>query len=248
MKTSGNTILITGGATGIGFALAEAFVKAGNEVIICGRRESKLEEAKKKLPQLHTLICDVELPAERVKLFKQSTSQFGKLNILINNAGIQKAHNFNNADGDMFADENEITINLEAPIHLCALFMEHLKKQASPAIMNVSSGLGFVPLTFLPVYCATKAGLHSFTKSLRHQLKISNIKVFEIIPPTVDSELDRGRRGNSYRGVPATDVSDATMIGIEKDEYEITVGESHKFVDAVRNATEQAFQNMNSRH
>ena len=132
MKTSGNNILITGGATGIGFALAEAFIKAGNEVIICGRRENKLEEAKKKLPKLHIIKCDVEIPSERVKLFKQTTSQFGKLNILINNAGIQKAHNFNNANGNMFAGENEITINLRSTDSVMCIIYGTLEKAEKP--------------------------------------------------------------------------------------------------------------------
>ncbi len=178
MKINGNTILITGGATGIGFALAQAFVRENNEVIICGRREQKLSEAKSKLPQIHTRVCDLSKEKEREALYNWVKSNFGDLNILVNNAGIQRMVDFKKGISNLSVGENEIDINLTAPIYLSAYFIQDLIKQKESAIINVSSGLAFVPIAFMPVYCATKAAIHSFSLSLRHQLKDTSIKVF----------------------------------------------------------------------
>ena len=171
MKINGNTILITGGATGIGFALAEAFVKEDNEVIICGRREDKLREAKSKLPQIHTKVCDISKGEEREALYNWIKSNNIDINILVNNAGIQRMVDFKKGIYDLSKGENEIEINLTAPIHLSAYFIPDLLKQKESAIINVSSGLAFVPIAVMPIYSATKAGLHSFSVSIRHQLR-----------------------------------------------------------------------------
>jgi uncharacterized oxidoreductase len=190
MKTTGNTILITGGATGIGLALTKVFSREGNRVIICGRRKEKLLLAQGKFPK----------------------------------------------------------IQFKAPIQLSALFLPYLMKQAQAAIVNVSSGLGFIPLTLVPVYCATKAGIHSFSWSLRHQLRNTKVKVFEVIPPTVDTDLDRGARGRrrqEYRGIPPSDVAEATLAGLAKDEYEIAVGQAQGLRTGTPQEAEQIFRRMN---
>ena len=248
MKIEGNTILITGGATGIGFAMAEAFMNAGNEVIICGRRKDKLEEAKSKLPNIHTRVCDLSKPAEREALYQWASSNFKDLNILVNNAGIQRMIDFRKGTSDLFNGENEVEINLVAPIHLSAHFIPLLSKQTESAIINVSSGLGFAPLAFMPVYCATKAAVHSFTMSLRRQLKDTPIKVFEVIPPTVNTELDKGARtarGQKDLGIPPIEVAKATLNGVEKDEFEIAVGAAQNLRMGARMNPEQLFNNMN---
>jgi len=205
MKIEGNTVLITGGGTGIGFALADALVKAGNEVIICGRRESVLKEAKQKLPQLHIKVCDVSVERQRKALVSWISSNFKNFNMLINNAGIQRMIDFTSGESNRNTDEDEIDINLKAPIRLCELFVPLLMKQKQAAIVNVSSGLGFCPIAVMPVYCATKAAMHSFTVSVRHQLRKTSVKVFEIIPPIVDTDLDKGGRNERQqeeRGIP----------------------------------------------
>jgi uncharacterized oxidoreductase len=248
MKTNGNTVLITGGATGIGFSLAEAFVNAGNEVIICGRRENKLQEAKEKIPQLHTRICDLSNAEERKLLYEWTSSNFKNINILVNNAGIQRMIDLKKGTEDLFNGEDEIETNLRAYIHLSAYFIPMLMKQKEAAIVNVSSGLGFIPIAIMPVYCATKAAIHSFTLSLRHQLKNTSVKVFEVIPPTVDTELDKGaraKRGQTDRGISPTEVAKATINGLEKDEYEIAVGMAQGLRMGARNTPDQLFQNMN---
>lgn len=248
MKITGNSILITGGATGIGFALAEAFVKAGNKVLICGRRQNRLEEAKKKLPGLQIKQCDVSTRESRESFGNWVKTNYKDLNILINNAGIQRGIDLTKGVKDLFAGEDEIQTNFAAPIHISAFFAPLLMKKKEAAIINVSSGLGFVPIAFMPVYCATKAGLHLFTISLRQQLKATSIKVFEIIPPAVDTELGKGSAGDSedYRGIPAAEVAKAVMESMKKDEYEIAVGEAKGLLEGSRKDFDKAFQQLNS--
>jgi uncharacterized oxidoreductase len=249
MKTKGNTILITGGATGIGLALAEALLKEGNQVIICGRREEKLLEAKNRLPSLHIKRCDIAGGDNRNNLFRWTTTEFPNTNVLINNAGIQRQIDFNKGTEELQAGEDEIEANLHAPIHLSALFIPHLIKQEEAAIINMSSGLGFIPMAILPVYCATKAAIHSFSLSLRHQLRDTSIKVFEIIPPTVDTELDKGaraRRGQTDRGIKPEEVAVAALPALAADQYELAVGRAEWLRMESRKEPEQAFQMINS--
>jgi uncharacterized oxidoreductase len=248
MKIKNNTVLITGGATGIGFSLAEALVKVGNTVIICGRRQSKLEEAKRKLPQIYIRTCDVSKEKERKALFDWVKDNFKDFNMLINNAGIQRMVDFKKGIRDLTGGENEIGINLAAAIYLSAYFIPLLLKQKEAAIINVSSGLAFVPIASMPVYCATKAAVHSFTMSLRHQLKDTSVKVFEIIPPMVDTELGKGsieEEEESNRGISPAEVSRAVISSLKKDEYEIAVGEAKGLVTGSRTNPEEVFKSLN---
>lgn len=248
MKTKDNTILITGGATGIGFSLAEALVKAGNRVIVCGRREDKLTEARDKLPQIAIRVCDVSDEKDRESLFNWIKDNYDDLNVLINNAGIQRALNLKKGTPDLFVRENEIETNLVAPIHLSAYFIPLLLKKREAAIINVSSGLGFVPIASMPVYCATKAALHSFTQSLRYQLQDTSIKVFEIVPPMVDTELGKGTTGegdHKFRGISPSEVAAATLTAMANNEYEIVVGDAKRLVTGSRTDPEQTFKFIN---
>jgi uncharacterized oxidoreductase len=242
MRTTGNTILITGGGTGVGFALAKVLSEAGNEVVICGRRGDRLDEAERILPRVHAVKCDVADAGERRALFDWTTGNFHNLNILVNNAGIQRQIDFRTGAADLIKGEDEIETNLRAPIHLSALFVPHLMQQQAAAIVNVSSGLGFIPLATVPVHCATKVALHSFSLSLRHQLRETPVKVFEIIPPTVDTELDkgaRGRRGQQDRGIKPEEVA------LAADDYELAVGRAQSLRMGARNEPERLFQMMN---
>src|SRR3982750_2095250 len=188
MRLSGNTILITGGGSGIGLAMAKRFAERNNEVIICGRREDKLREVTKLLPGLKWRGCDLAKAAERDALAEWVAAELPGLNILVNNAGIQRRVDLTKPES--WEDtESEIAINFDAPIHLSRLFFPLFANQTEAAILNVTSGLSFVPLANVAVYCATKAALHSFTLSLRHQLKATPIEVVEIIPPAVDTDL-----------------------------------------------------------
>ena len=250
MKTSGNTILITGGATGIGLAMAESFLKSGNEVIICGRRRGKLNAARKRLPGLHVRVCDVSAEKDRKSLFAWVSRNFREINIIINNAGIQRPIDLSRGVADLNKKSNkpEIDINLTAPIYLSALFIPHLAKRKEAAIINISSGLAFVPLAIVPVYCATKAGLHSYTVSLRHQLSKTGRRVFEIIPPMVDTELDGGSRdgrAERYRGIRPEEVASAAIDGIGRDVYEIAIGMAEGLRAGSRSDPDGAFARMN---
>ena len=248
MKTQGNAVLITGGATGIGFSLAEAFVKAGNQVVVCGRRETKLREAKTKLPQVYTKVCDLSKNDERRLLYEWARSNFNEVNILVNNAGIQRMIDLRKGINELSAGEDEIEVNLKACVHLSALFIPSFLKKKEAAIINVSSGLCFVPIAIMPVYCATKAAIHSFTLSLRYQLRDTSVKVFEVIPPTVDTELDKGvraQRGQEDRGIPPVEVAKATLKAVENDQYEVPIGMAENLRTGARTNPEQVFQNMN---
>jgi len=246
MKISGNTVLITGGATGIGLAIAEKLIPLGNEIIICGRREDKLKEAKRRFPQIHILKCDVTKESEQRELFEWTEKNFPELNILINNAGVMRMIDLKTGQIDK---NDEIDTNLKAPINIARLFTPHLMKQKEAAIVNVSSGLAFAPLAITPIYCATKAGLHSFTLSLRHQLANTSVKVFEIIPPRVDTELGMGDRGGREtmedKGINVSQMAGAVIRGIENNIYEISVGMSDGLKSASREQLNEAFKRMN---
>ena len=250
MDIGGNTVLITGGATGIGFALAEKFVNAGSVVIVCGRRKSKLQAAKQKLPALHIRQCDVSVESERRSLLRWITTRFPNLNILINNAGIQRQVDFTspNVPKPLSSKDDEVTINLAAPIRLCALFTPILLKREKAAVVNISSGLAFVPIAMMPVYCATKAAIHSFTISLRHQLRNTSVRVFEAAAPTTDTELDAsfaGEQEQAYRGISPQDVAAKIIEGMKADKEEILVGEAQGLYQAALRDPEAIFRQLN---
>lgn len=242
MEFKANTVLITGGASGIGFALAERFIQAGSSVIICGRRENKLKEAQSKYPQLHICVCNVANPSERTALFTWVTETYPGLNMLVNNAGIQQRIQLQQKPAWETLGE-EVAINLEAPIHLSTLFIPHLLQQERSAIINITSGLAFVPLANVPVYCATKAALHSFTLSLRHQLAGTPIAVIEIIPPAVDTDL--GGKGLHTFGVPLDEFTDGIVEQLKMGSIEATYGFSVESSRATREQLETIFKQMN---
>jgi uncharacterized oxidoreductase len=247
MNISGNTVLITGGATGIGLALAEVLHREGNRVLVCGRREDKLRRAKEILPALLIRTCDVSDPAERRSLVDWAAGQEGA-NVLINNAGMQRMVDFRKGAADLEAGDNEVRINFEGPVHLTALFLPSLLSKKEAAVLNVSSGLGFVPIAFMPVYCATKSAMHSFSISLRHQLRSTPVRVFEAIPPIVDTELDRGaraRRGQVDRGIPASQAASEILEGMKKDEFEIAIAGAKNLIQAARLNFDPVFRGMN---
>jgi uncharacterized oxidoreductase len=248
LRISGNTVLITGGATGIGLSLAEALIDAGNEVIICGRREEKLEEARQKLPTIHARRCDLSKEDERKGLYEWVSSEFPTINVLVNDAGIQRVIDLKRGTVDLLSGDDEIEVNFKAYVHMAALFTPLFMGREESAIVNVSSALGFVPIAIMPIYCATKAAIHSYTMSLRHQLKGTPVKVYEVIPPTVDTDLDRGaraRRGQTERGIPSSEVAKATMAGLESDNFEIVVGEARNLRGASGEMVQKIFEGIN---
>ncbi|MEP7166087.1 MAG: SDR family NAD(P)-dependent oxidoreductase [Ferruginibacter sp.] len=239
MKITNNKILITGGATGIGLALAERFINEGNIVIICGRRETALKEAVAKFPSLVTRVCDLSKDPERVSLFDWVSKQHNDLNVLVNNAGIQQWMSVSDADFFERAKE-EISINIEAPVHLAWLF-QNLRSLTT--IMNVSSGLSFIPLAKTPVYSGTKAFLHSFTLSLRHLLKTRNIEVIEIIPPALNTDL--GGKGIHDFAAPVSGFIDAIFTQLEAGKNELTYGFSEQASRAGAEVLKPFFDKLN---
>jgi uncharacterized oxidoreductase len=244
MVLSSNTILITGGASGIGLALAERLLRAGNHIIACGRRESKLAELKSRHPEIDARVADVAEPGEREALAAWATSRFPALNVLVNNAGIQRRVQVAE-ERDWTATRQEIAINFDAQVHLTMLLLPHLMKQPRAAVLNVTSGLSFVPLAATPVYCATKAAFHSFTLSLRHQLAGTAVEVIEIIPPAVDTDL--GGPGLHTFGVPVGEFADAAMKQLAEGAREVSYGFSQQSSRASREELDAIFQRMNAR-
>ncbi|MDB4866244.1 MAG: Short-chain dehydrogenase [Cohnella sp.] len=218
----GNTVLITGGASGIGLALAECFLNADNTVIICGRRKEKLEEAKQKFKKIHTRICDVSVETDRIELFNWAAAEFPNLNVLINNAGIQQRVNLLAPEEPWTHYDQEIASNFDAPVHLSLLFTPHLIKQHKPSIINISSGLAITPGAWVPIYSATKAALHAFTVSLRIQLADSNVEVIEVLPPAVNTDL--GGVGLHTFGASLNDFADSVFGELDSGKQEIGFG------------------------
>jgi uncharacterized oxidoreductase len=202
MNISGNTILITGGGSGIGRGLAEAFHAAGNQVIIAGRRQQVLDETTKANPGMKSLTLNIEDAASISAFAAKVAQEYPALDVLINNAGIMRPENLEADVIDLANAEEMITTNLLGPIRLTAALLPLLKKQPQATVMNVSSGLAFVPLAMTPTYSATKAAIHSYTQALRYQLKSTTVEVLELIPPYVQTELMGEAQAADPRAMP----------------------------------------------
>jgi len=225
MKTIGNTILITGGGSGIGRGLAEAFHRLGNKVIIAGRGQKTLDETIAANPGMKSVTLDVSDPKSIQSFAAQVMKDYPSLNVLINNAGMMRPENLLEASNYLSAAEKTITTNLLGPIRLTAALLPSLRKQPRATIMNVSSGLAFVPLAMTPTYCATKAAIHSYTQSLRYQLKATKIEVIELIPPYVQTTLMGDQQANDPKAMPLDEFISEVMdiLQSQPDAKEICV-------------------------
>jgi len=239
MKLSGNKILITGGATGIGSGLMQRFVQENNTVIICGRRESTLKEATQKFPTVITRVCDLSLAGERENLFNWIAKEHNDLNVLVNNAGIQQWMSITHDDFFQRA-KDEIAINIEAPLHLISLFLD---LNSLNTVINVTSGLAFAPLAKVPVYCASKAFLHSFSLSLRYMLRSKNIEVIELIPPALNTDL--GGKGIHDEFPPIGGFIESTFEQLKAGKSAISWGFSEAMLKAGPEELQNAFKRMN---
>lgn len=244
MKLTGNTILITGGGSGIGLAFAERFINGGNTVIITGRREQVLQDAKDKFPGLITRVSDLNIESERIALFDWVTAHYPEVNVLVNNAGTQQRFNVLKADArNNWAYFNqEITTNLEAPLHLAMLFAPLFAAREAAAILNVTSGLAFTPFAIGPIYSATKAALHSFTMSLRLQLSNTSVEVIEVAPPAVNTDL--GGSGLHVHGEPLDAFTDGIFQGLAEGLQEIGYGTSVDRLRMSRDKIDEYADNM----
>jgi uncharacterized oxidoreductase len=240
MKISNNKILITGGASGIGLGLATRFFGENNSVIVVGRRKSLLQEVAEKYPGIITRKYDLSVFQEREDLFNWISGEHADLNVLVNNAGIQQRMSVGDSNFYIRAKE-EITINIEAPIHLTALF-SNLKSLNT--IINISSGLAFVPMAGMPVYCASKSFIHSFTLSLRHQFKTRNIEIIELIPPALNTDL--GGKGLHTSAPPVSEFIEAVFTQLRSGKTEISYGFSEAMTKATPDDLQKTFNRMNS--
>jgi uncharacterized oxidoreductase len=229
MKLEKRTILITGGTSGIGFELAKQLLERGNTVIVTGRDQGKLDTANQVLSGVHTFRSDVSDPGEIAALHDRVLSQFPSLDTLINNAGIMRNLNLTQ-DRGLDDVTREIEINLSGPVRMIQQFLPHLKTRNGALIVNVSSGLAFIPFPLSPVYCATKAAIHSFTQSLRVQLDGTGVTVIELAPPAVETPLLRGEFAKEMQGEKGMDVkilAKHAIAGIEAGKLEIRPGLSN---------------------
>ncbi len=229
MKLKGRTVLVTGGASGIGFELATQLLGRGNTVIITGRQQAKLDAAKLALPGVHTFRSDVSDPGAIEALHERVLAAFQALDTLVNNAGIMRNLDMN-GKRDLTDVTREIETNFSGPVRMVQQFLPHLKTRKGSLLVNVSSGLAFVPFPSSPVYCAAKAALHSFTQSLRVQLEGTGVTVIELAPPGVETELFRGEFAEEMKGQKAMDVKvlvSKAIVGIEAGKVEIRPGLSN---------------------
>lgn len=225
MRLTNHTALVTGGATGIGLALARALLRLGNEVAICGRRQDALDAAVAAHPGLVAFRCDLGDAGEVRRLAAEVERRLGGLSLLVNNAGIQLNYDFTRepAEAVLRHVDEELAVNVAAVAKTTALFLPSLGRAGGAAVVNVSSGLGLVPKKSAPVYCASKAAVHLFSRSLRWQLEDAglDVKVFEVLPPLVDTAMTAGRGA----GKLAPDaVASAVLDGMRRDRLEIAVG------------------------
>jgi uncharacterized oxidoreductase len=250
MNLQSNTVFITGGTSGIGQGLAEAFHKLGNQVIISGRREERLKSVCAANPGMRHFVLEVRDPNSIARVAAEAIAAYPALNCVISNSGVQRNHNFGTDEPfDDLGMIEEMDTNVAGVIRVAAAFLPHLKKVQNAVLANVSSGLAFVPLARFPVYCATKAAVHSFTMSLRQQLRGSGVKVIEIIPPYVATELG-GAGKQPPPGAPQPMPLDAfiaeTMKELATDADEVAVENARNLMGAASpEMVRKAFAGMN---
>jgi uncharacterized oxidoreductase len=247
MNLTGNTMLITGGGSGIGRALAEAWQAQGNQIVIAGRRKQALDETVAANPGMKSCQLDIEDPAAIRRFAAELTAAHPNVNVLVNNAGIMRAENLLHQQEDLADATSIVTTNLLGPIRLTAALLPHLVKQPHATTVNVSSGLAFVPLSLTPTYCATKAAMHSYTVSLRYQLKSTRVEVLELIPPYVATDLMSGRSDPRAMPLPAFIAEAMEIFKQQPTPAEICVEAVKPLRLAAQNGRFDAiFQGMNS--
>ena len=229
MDISGNTVLITGGGSGIGRALAEAFQARGNRVIVTGRNRARLSEVEAANPDIRAYELDVDDAAAIATFSRQVVEDFPSLNVLINNAGIMQAEDVR--DGSTAVAEAIITTNLLGPIRLTTALLPHLVSMPEAAVLTVSSGLAFLPRVAFPTYCATKAAIHSYSQTLRAQLRETPVQVIELAPPYVQTELTGPQQASDPNAMPLAEYVTETMALLEtQPEAEEILVERVKFL------------------
>jgi uncharacterized oxidoreductase len=246
MKLANRTVLITGGSSGIGLGIAEAFYRSKSKVIVCGRNKKKLASIEKKYPEITVLPCDLGDARQRKDIAAGVLQRFPALDILVNNAGIQRYIDLKKGYDELQSGEDEIQINFVTVVELTALFIGHLMKRPSAAVINVSSGLAFMPMLDTPIYNATKAAIHTYSLVLRQQLKETWVKVIEIVPPMVDTDLNKEGRDQArlkFRGVSLAEYIPTVIKGLEEDREMIFHDGGEKIMSEPRDKAESRLLN-----
>lgn len=226
MKLTDRTILITGGSSGIGFELARQLLVRGNTVIVTGRNRARLDQAASELPGLHTIQADAANPNDIDALHTEVIERFPALDLLVNNAGIMRKISLL-AEQPLGELTREVRINLEGPMQTVQRFLPDLLRRPHGLIVNVTSGLAFVPFKIAPIYSATKAGLHAYTKCLRAQLEGTSVKIVEVAPPGTETPLFRGEFAAemaNQKGMPVAKLVERMIQGIEAGHSDIRPG------------------------
>jgi len=241
MELSNRTVLVTGGTSGIGLGIAEAYQQAKSKVVVCGRDKKRLSSVGNQFPDITALVCDLADAKQRRALAADVLHRFPSLDILVNNAGIQRYIDLKKGFEELKSGEDEITINLVSPVELTSLFIEHLIKRPSAAVINVSSGLAFTPMLDTPIYNATKAAIHTYSLVLRQQLRDTKVKVFEIVPPMVDTNLNKAGRdaaGARFRGVSVAEYMPTIINGLKNGVETIFYDDGEKILGQPRGESE----------
>jgi len=245
MKTSQNTVLIIGGTAGIGLEIVKQLTALNNHVIVTGRNKDRLESALAGIKNVTAIPFDVSKPEEVDNLVERIAKNFPHLNMVINNAGRAIVYNLADNNQDAFANaEDEMLTNYLSIIRINQKLLPILKEQTESAIVNVSSVVAYVPGITLPTYAASKAALHSYTTSLRLSLEDTSVKVFELMPPLVDTEFSKEIGG--HNGIKPAIVADEFIAALAKDEFEIRVGDTAKIYELFRQSPVDALNLMNA--
>jgi uncharacterized oxidoreductase len=228
MKLTGRTILITGGTAGIGLAFALKFVELGNQVIVTGRRQALLDQVKKMHPKLHAIQSDAADPDQIGALAAHMRAEFPKLDVLMNNAGISLYKNLKGTAADLAGLTKELEVNAGGVIRMTSAFIDILKANRG-TLINVSSALAFVPLPCIPIYCATKAAIHSYTQSLRFQLEETGVEVIELMPPAVKTDMTADlREDDGITMITKDQLVKQSFKSLKKGSLEIRPGQSNQ--------------------
>ena len=242
MNISNNTILITGGGSGIGLETARKFSAMGNKIIITGRNIEKLNAAAHGLDNVSVIQCDLTVESEVDALVQQVKSLYPALNILINNSGSAYQYSLDENSNAYDGARKEMEINYLAPVRLTEKLMPILKKNTSSAVINITSVVAIVPWAVMPTYSASKAALQSYTRLLRLSLSKSSVKVFEVLPPLVDTEFSKNIPANK---MPPSAVADAIISGLADNKFEIRIGFTDHFYNINKETPEKAFNALN---
>jgi uncharacterized oxidoreductase len=245
MNINQHTILVTGGGSGIGFEIAKKFAEENNRVIITGRNKEKLDKAASYAPNITAITCDINDEEDVLKLMSTLQQDFPALDMVINNAGQASVYSLDTEHVNARAKAmEEMQTNYFSVIRMNELLLPLLKKQAEAAIVNVSSVVAFAPGAYLSTYAASKAAIHSYTQSLRVTLQHSGIRVFELMPPLVDTEFSKEIGG--HNGIKPSVVAEELMAALKSDIYEIHVGDTAKIYALYLSSPQAAVDIMNS--